>query len=364
MKFKSLYVAATNQHVGKTTSTLGLVSAFMKKGYSVGYCKPVGQKFLDVKNLRVDKDTILFADLIHFDLIPDIHSPVILGPGATSKYLENPESYPHESKIISANKKLTDQNDLVIFEGTGHPGVGSVANLSNAYVAKMVNASVIMVVEGGIGSTIDKMNMTLALFREQNVPILGVIVNKVIPEKMSKIRHYLKKWMDQHDLPLLGLVPYDKSLAYPLMRNVTSSINGIVTHNAEKLDNKVEDILAGSLIDLKELSTFKNLLLVVGARIIDTALKKIDTISKMINIQHSPLSGIVATGQGTPSQQSLDYIHQHQIPLVRTNLDTYGSVLKISKIEVKINQNTPWKVKRAIELIGENVDLNHILIPG
>jgi hypothetical protein len=220
-----------------------------------------------------------------------------------------------------------------------------------------------MVVEGGIGSTIDKMNMSLSLFRELDVPILGVIVNKVIPEKMSKIEHYLKKWMDQHNLPLLGLVPYDKSLAYPVMRTITNSIKGLVTHNADKLDNKVEDILAGSLIDLKELNTFKNLLLVVGARILDTALKKIDTISKMINIQHSPLSGIVATGQGTPGPESLDYINQHKIPLVRTNLDTYGSVLKISKIEVKINQNTPWKVKRAIELIGENVNLDPILIP-
>lgn len=364
MKFKSIYVAATSQHVGKTTSTLGLVSAFMKQGYSVGYCKPVGQKFLDVKNLRVDKDTILFADLIHFDIIPDIHSPVILGPGATSKYLDHPEKYPYEDKIRKASSKLVEENDLVIYEGTGHPGVGSVAGLSNAYVAKMLDAGVIMVVEGGIGSTIDKMHMCLSLFREQNVPILGVIVNKVIPEKRAKIERYLKRWMEPHQLRLLGLVPYDKSLAYPVMRTVTNSINGIVTHNADKLDNKVEDILAGSLIDLKELKTFNNLLLVVGARIIDSALKKIDTIAKMINIKHSPLSGIVATGQGTPGRDSLAYIHKHKIPLVRTNLDTYGSVLRISKIEVKINQNTPWKVLRAIELIGENVDLDHVLLPS
>lgn len=363
MKYKSVYVAATSQHVGKTTSTLGLVSATMKSGHSVGYCKPVGQEFLDVKNLRVDKDTILFADLIHFDIQPDVHSPVILGPGATSKFLDDPERYPLEEKIIQAAKKLEEENDLVIYEGTGHPGVGSVANLSNAYVAKIVNAGVIMVVEGGIGSTIDKMNMCMGLFREEKVPILGVIVNKVKPDKMGKVEYYLKKWLSQHDLPLLGLVPYDKSLAYPVMRTITNSISGIVTHNSENLDNKVEDILAGSLIDLKELTTFKNLLLVVSVRILDKAIKKVDTIAKMINIQHSPLSGIVATGQGTPSAESMDYINQNQIPLVRTNLDTYGSVLKISKIEVKINQNTPWKVKRAIELIGENVALDPILNP-
>ena len=63
MKYKSIYVAASSQHVGKTTSTLGLVSAFQDLGINVGYCKPVGQKFLELGNLRVDKDALLFADL-------------------------------------------------------------------------------------------------------------------------------------------------------------------------------------------------------------------------------------------------------------------------------------------------------------
>jgi len=47
--------------------------------------------------------------------------------------------------------------------------------------------------------------------------------------------------------------------------------------------------------------------------------------------------------------------------MIRTELDTYGSVLQISKIEVKINRNTPWKVRRAIELVGEYVDIQMIL---
>lgn len=47
--------------------------------------------------------------------------------------------------------------------------------------------------------------------------------------------------------------------------------------------------------------------------------------------------------------------------MVRTELDTYGSVLQISKIEVKINRDTPWKVRRAVELIGEYVDIDLLI---
>jgi len=87
---KSIYVAATSQHVGKTTSTLGLYAMLKNQGYNVGYCKPVGQKFLDINNDKVDKDALLFAEMMKFDLVAKLHSPVILGKGATEAYIDDP----------------------------------------------------------------------------------------------------------------------------------------------------------------------------------------------------------------------------------------------------------------------------------
>ncbi|MEZ4908897.1 MAG: dethiobiotin synthase [Saprospiraceae bacterium] len=52
MKYKNIYVAATSQHVGKTTSTLGIVKTFQERGIHVGYCKPVGQQFLDLRKFK------------------------------------------------------------------------------------------------------------------------------------------------------------------------------------------------------------------------------------------------------------------------------------------------------------------------
>lgn len=360
-KYKNIYVAATSQHVGKTTSTLGLVSTFMKKGLKVGYCKPVGQKFLDIQHLRVDKDTILFADLINFEIIPELHSPVILGPGATEMYLDAPNAVDLEAIIINAEKELSKSNELTIYEGTGHPGVGSVAGVSNAKVAKLLNAGVVMVVEGGIGSTIDMLNMCTALFREENVPIIGVIINKVLPDKMDKVQHYVGKWLASNKLPLLGLMPYEKTLAYPLLRSVSEAVKGVVTYNADFVDNRVESIIAGSLIDLKELKSSQDLLLVVATRSINEAIRKIEFMAQNNGISNCPLSGIVATGDGQMDKHTIKYIEQNNLPLIRTELDTYGSVLRISKIEVKINRSTPWKINMAIDLIEKNIDLDMIL---
>jgi BioD-like phosphotransacetylase family protein len=217
-----------------------------------------------------------------------------------------------------------------------------------------------MVVEGGIGSTIDMLNMNLALFREEKAEILGVIINKVIPDKLDRVNYYLSKWLEPRQIPILGLIPYEKSLAYPVMRTVADSVSGLTTHNAEFLDNKVEDIMAGSLIDTPELKSFENILLVAAVRQLEPALDKINSIMKVMRKNQSPLAGIVLTGQGTPEARSIEYIIQHKVPMIRTELDTYSSVLQISKIEVKINRDTPWKVRRAVELIRENVDINQI----
>ena len=45
---KSVYIAASSQHVGKTTMTLGLLAALKNKKLNVGYCKPLGQQYLEV----------------------------------------------------------------------------------------------------------------------------------------------------------------------------------------------------------------------------------------------------------------------------------------------------------------------------
>ena len=87
----------------------------------------------------------------------------------------------------------------------------------------------------------------------------------------------------------------------------------------------------------------------------------------MKKLDKSPLSGVIVTGDGRHAKWydeadlTNPYFQKHKIPVLTTKLDTYGSVVKISRIEVKINKRTPWKVKRAIELIQQHVDFDMLL---
>jgi len=364
---KKIYVAATGQHVGKTTSTLGLVINLGERDFRTGYCKPVGQEYLTVDGKVADKDAVLFSQVVGFDIIPEIHSPVVLAQGATKQFLDDPSHFHYPALLREAASQLEAANDIMVYEGTGHPGVGSVVNLSNADVAELLGAGIIMVVEGGIGRTIDRLHMSTALFREKNLPILGVIVNKVIPEKREEIEHYLSLKLGQMGMPLLGVVPYDRSLSFPIMETINQAVNGKVIINEHRLSNRVEDIIAGSLVDVDEFNTFRNILLVVSYKRINEAVDKIHAIARMKKLQRSPLSGVIVTGDGRHENwYKLEDIHHpylldHEIPILTTVLDTYGSVVKISRIEVKINTRTPWKVKKAIALIKDHVNFDLLL---
>ncbi len=368
---KRIFVASTGQHVGKTTSTLGLVATLHSRGLNVGFCKPVGQQYVTVDGVTADKDAILYGKTLSFEVDPTVHSPVILGKGATSSFLNDPGSYSYDEDILNAARELEKRHDIVVYEGTGHSGVGSVVNLSNARVAKLLKAGVVIVVEGGIGNTIDQLNLNLALFREYEVPVIGVIVNKVKPDKRDKVEHFVQKWLDQMRIPLLGVMPYDRILSFPIIATICRAVEGKIMFSSRNLRNYVEEIVAGSLLDSEdELSSYKNLLLVVSLKRYKAAVKKIKSIAEEKKLEECPLAGVLITGDGRRDtwyeKKDLmdDYLHDNLVPVLTTPLDTYGSVVKISKIEVKINTHTPWKVRRAVELIQKNVDLERILSDG
>jgi BioD-like phosphotransacetylase family protein len=54
-------------------------------------------------------------------------------------------------------------------------------------------------------------------------------------------------------------------------------------------------------------------------------------------------------------------MEENNIPVLRAKIDTYEAVIKISRIEVKINVRTPWKVRKAMDLFETHVDLSPVL---
>src|SRR5256885_4707430 len=210
-----VFIAATRQNDGKTTTSLGLIAALQKFFPRVGYIKPVGQRFIEIEEQKIDEDSVLMDAVYQMNCPLVDMSPIAVEPDFTRKYLQAVNNEALVKKIQRAFDRVAWEKDFVLCEGSGHAGVGSVFDLSNARVAKILNAKVVIVTQGGIGKPIDEVCLNQALFEKEGVEIIGVILNKVVEDKVSYVTDFARRGLKRKGLELLGVIPHRRMLCSP-----------------------------------------------------------------------------------------------------------------------------------------------------
>lgn len=226
---RPIFVAATRQHVGKTTCSLAIVSGLKKRFEKVGFIKPVGQQHVEVvsenKNstIRVDKDVCLMREHFHLNHIDyEDMSPVIIPSGYTKKYVDGEITLNSQIDDVEvAMGHVASASDVVVLEGTGHCAVGSIVGINNAKVASLLGADMVLICNGGLGSAFDELELNRVLCQHYNVRIAGVILNKVRPDKLEQTEHYMRKAMLQSwGVPLLACIPDQPYLGCPALADM------------------------------------------------------------------------------------------------------------------------------------------------
>src|SRR3954449_9546234 len=219
-----VFIAATRQNDGKTTTSLGLLAALQEFHPRVGYIKPVGQRFVEIAEHKIDEDTVLMDSVYRLNCPLVDMSPIAVEPDFMRKYLESANYDALVRKIQKAFDRVAWEKDFVLCEGSGHAGVGSVFDLSNAQVAKILNAKVIIVSQGGIGKPIDEVSLNRALFEKEGVEIIGVILNKVLMGKVDYVTEFARRGLKRKGLELLGVVPHRRILSSPTMQLICEEL--------------------------------------------------------------------------------------------------------------------------------------------
>src|SRR3954469_22875409 len=197
-----VFIAATRQNDGKTTVSLGLIAALQRTFPRVGYIKPVGQRFIEIEEQKIDEDTVLMDSVYQLNCPLVDMSPIAVEPDFTKRYLQSSHNDTLVKKIQKAFDRVAWEKDFVLCEGSGHAGVGSVFDLSNAQVAKTLGAKVVIVTQGGIGRPIDEVSLNQALFEKEGVEIIGVIINKVLGTKVDYITEFARRGLKRKGLDL------------------------------------------------------------------------------------------------------------------------------------------------------------------
>jgi hypothetical protein len=354
-----VFIAATRQNDGKTTTSLGLIAALQNFFPRVGYIKPVGQRFVEIESEKIDEDSVLMDSVYRMNTPLVDMSPIAVEPDFTRKYLQASNNDALVKKIQKAFDRVAWEKDFVLCEGSGHAGVGSVFDLSNAQVAKILGAKVIIVTQGGIGKPIDEVSLNQALFKKEGVEIIGVILNKVLGEKVDYISDFARRGLKRKGLDLLGVLPYEQTLCNPSLDLIREELKTELLNAPPTLHSLVEDVVVGAMSAQNAMKFFKRgvLLITPGDRedIILAACTSIDAQSE------EKMAGIVLTGGLRPPENILKIIRTMPIPVLLAQADSYQVASKVHTLIVKTRPSDAEKISLIRDIVAKNVNVKKII---
>ncbi|MCX5700328.1 MAG: AAA family ATPase [Candidatus Omnitrophica bacterium] len=358
---KKIFIAATKQNDGKTTVSLGLIRNFQRIFKKVGFIKPIGQRYLEEEGLKIDEDSVLIEEVCGIKCGLKDMNPIAVEKGFTERYISKPNKDSITKQIKDSFKRVSRGQNLVIIEGTGHAGVGSVFDHSNATVARLLGSKAILISSGGVGRPIDEIILNKALLEREGVKLLGVIINKVLPDKYDKINRLVRKGLERKGVNVLGVIPYDPMLAKPTFEQILEETDFDVLCGKEYLEQSISRIIIGAMEprDAVKFITEDSLMITPGDRedMIMTVLSCFSEIDK----KKLKICGLVLTGGITPEQPIMNLLSKAGIPVLLSKLDTYHVATILHDLTVKIRPNDLEKIETVVKLIRRNVDLERIL---
>ncbi|HUB67110.1 MAG TPA: AAA family ATPase [Candidatus Methylacidiphilales bacterium] len=355
-----VFMAATRMDDGKTTASLGLFAALQPRFSRIGYIKPVGQRFVEIEGAKIDEDTVLINDTYHPRTPLRAMSPIAVEPDFTRRYLSGGITHQLHDRVRMAFDEAAWEKDFVIIEGTGHAGVGSVFDLSNATVAKLLQAKVVIVSRAGIGRPIDEISLNLALFEKHGVEVIGAIINKVVPEKMAMLKEYATLGLAKLGLPLLGMVPLNTELYKPTLNQVCQQLRGEFIAGSQHKRRRVARIGIGAMS-----SRHAGHLLGPGTLVLTPGDRE-DLIMMVLNedskaTSRGYLAGVVLTDGILPHESMMELIRQRSLPFVSTQADVSSAATAIARMTVKTEIGDRDKIGLIQKLIQDHVQVDHIV---
>jgi len=380
MKQKIIYIAGFRQHAGKTITSLGLISA-LSKHFSpdeIGYIKPVGQEMFTLPDgKKVDKDARIIQKFCLPDLDMDYVSPVKIASGVTKSFLssDNKEAITAEyiKSIKEAIESLKDKK-IIIAEGTGHPGVGSIVGLSNEDVCQLIGAEIVYLAGGGLGKSLDMLTTDLTFFASKGAEVKGIIFNKLIPEKIESMQSLLTEkllatmYSDfKEPMKIFGFLPSIQYLNKPSMKLIVrkfkeSTYIGESDEKAwERPCNRVKIIsLPHKLFKPEEhLKPHDVVILTASSQ------RRLSKILKFNEQLKDKLCGLILTCSGNSKTipSGLKQIRKYNIPAAFVNKDTAETDEIINRCieNTKLQPYDDYKIQYIKNLFEKHFDIEKFM---
>ena len=352
---KAVYIATTEAKSGKSIISIGLMQMLLGKTAKVGYFRPIIDDYKSGK-----KDNHIDTILSYFDIQMNYEEAFAF---TRSEIIhKNNQNKDDEiiTKIIEKYKAIEDRFDFILVEGTDFSGEGAIIEWDiNVLVAKNLGIPTILI-STGVGKSLDDLigNLYMAYdsFKDKGVEVLMVIANKVQPENVQLIKNELQKNLPEKILS--GVIPLNKSLANPTVKEIVEELNGKVLFGEEYINNEAGAFSVGAMQLRNYLTHLKENSLVITPG--DRADIILGALQANISANYPPISGVILTGGLLPEEPINQLIEglSEVIPVISVQGGTYSITNRIGAIQPKMYAENVNKITASIQVFEKHIPVD------
>ena len=352
---KCIFIAISEPNSGKSIVALGLMNMLLSKTKKVGFFKPI-------VNVDPAEKTDGHIDTIreHFELNIPYTDMYAFTRSQALNLLQTKSTGEMIETIIEKFKRLEDKYDFTVIEGSDFSGEGIAFEFeTNATIAKNLSAPVIIVITGQNKTTAQLITTSLTVFqsfKERELEVLSIIVNRVSPECVHDVRDQLKAQLPTEII--LAVIPDDINLKSPTMREVMEHLQGELLFGEDQLSNRVDNFVTGAMQVPNFLNYLKENVVIVTPG--DRGDIIICALQANLSTSYPKVAGIVLSAGSLPEEPIMRLIKGSQsvIPIIAVPTGTFETSTRLGGIQSRITPGNDKKIRLAIDTFEKYVDVN------
>lgn len=351
----SLYIATTEGKTGKSLISLGIMELLLRKTTKVGFFRPIIQDPIDHQ-----PDQHLNLILSHFNLPQNYEESYGLPYSEVSNLMGHQNLDEILEIIITKYKKLEETCDFILCEGSDYLKESSAFEFDiNAKIAKNLGCSILILGNGyqkSVEEAIAPIEIAVDTYREKQCPIIGIIINKADQSQFKLLKNVLEKDYKNTNY-LLSIIPYDKKLGSPRIREIAQQLNAQILYGRDRLDNLVFNYLVAAMQMQHAISQFDENCLVVTPS--DRGDVIIGTLQAHQSTNYPNLAGILLTTEYQLEQSIAQLISglTDPLPILWVNSYTYPTVSDLKAVYSSLIPEDTEKIDWSIDLFDQFVNL-------
>ena len=352
---RTLLVSSIEESTGKTAIALALARLARDDGLSVGYMKPKGTRLQSHVGKTLDRDPMLARELLDLDAEMHDLEPVVYSPTFVREALrgrEDPEGL--SKRVRDGFDELAADRDLVIVEGGGKLTTGAVVELTDADVADLLDASVLLVAEYDVPGDVDEVLAAASMLDDR---LTGVLFNAVESANFDELEGEVVPFLESRGVPVVGILPRERNLAGVTVEDLRVELSAESLTDAPT-DAYVERFIVGAMGGDAALGYFrrtKDAAVITGgdrAEVLTAALEA------------PSVKCLVLTGGLRPTGAVLGTAESKGVPVLLVQGDTLSTIDRAEEVVRSGRTRDERTVERMQELLFEHANVEALIGEG